>query len=784
MLPNDRDSLLPSPAARPAYGYPYVFGPFEIDPQNGSLRRDGAEVHLRRKTFQVLVYLIEQRHRTVSKQELWDQLWSGCAVTDDALVQCVKDIRRALQDDPRTPIYVRTVPRLGYRFIGEVSELQPAPPAPLVFPRPVESRPAPVAEPSVAPRRHRAMRYVGIAAALVAVAAAAILTLRGLRGSAVSADPGKTSILVAYLDNDSGALELDWLRQGLADMLISGLSRSDRLALVGRRQFDLALTREFGARIPSMKLDLARRLAVDLHADKVLLGTFGRLGTRLRVDVQLYDTASGAMLGSERLVADRQEDMLSEVDLLSLRLAARLGTPRPAGRLVDVMTDNLEAYRCYSIGVEKAYALDTNEAVAMFERAIALDPQFAMAHARIGYTYGVTGAQPELAKPYLEKAFRLSERLTARDRLNISAWYTLVSYDFPQAIRHYRQIVAAFPEDVEAYYRLSTLLRGEERYDEALSVLTQALSIDPHSPDVYNSLSGLHFELGKYEAMVDYAQRYVDASHGDANAYDTLGLAHTATGAYEQARRAFEQALTVRPGFDVALIHLANTYAREGKYAAADREFARYLSLTASVGQLNRAWNSRAFLARMSQRFDKAAEYTAKLKPDTYGTPSLEVVLLALARGDRRPLDAAWARGEREGRNRGQRPTRRFAWYTRGVLLLKSGRGDEALKAFAEALKHPAPIYNVEDYETALADAYLELGRYDEAIAEYDRVVRVIPTYGLAWFGLAEAQYRSGRRAEGLKTYQTFLRVWSAADRDLPWIRTAQERVQTIAAAR
>src|SRR5579862_7617124 len=100
----------------------YVLEDVEIDIGRVLIRRAGEERGLRPKTFRLLIYLVENRDRLVPKEELIEQLWTDTAVSDGALAQCVADIRRALGDDPRSPRYIRTAPRLGYQFIGCLKE--------------------------------------------------------------------------------------------------------------------------------------------------------------------------------------------------------------------------------------------------------------------------------------------------------------------------------------------------------------------------------------------------------------------------------------------------------------------------------------------------------------------------------------------------------------------------------------------------------------------------------------------------------------------------------------
>jgi tetratricopeptide (TPR) repeat protein/DNA-binding winged helix-turn-helix (wHTH) protein/TolB-like protein len=770
MATSGRDELSYVPQA-PRAPHPYSFGEFSLDSQTQVLRKNGADIHLRHKTFQLLVYLIDQRHRTVTKQELWDRLWPDSAVTDDALVQCVTDIRRALADDAREPRFIKTIPKLGYRFVGTIEEDLPSVDAE----PPVEEAAAATApQPPQSTPFRRSVPYAFAALFVLAVAGSAALSMRGVPPTRL--DPQKTSVMVLYLRNESAAADLDWLRHGLADMLISGLSRSDRLTLLGRQQLDALLARSSGTPAESLTLEAARKLASDMHVEKIVLGTFGRLGGRLRVDVQLYETATGRLVGSDRLVADRQEDVLSEIDLLSVRLAARLGSPEPAGRLVDVMTDNLEAYRHYSLAVDAAHDLRNKEAIAMLQRAVELDPEFAMAHARIGYTYGLSWGLPADAKPHLEKAFSLPNRLTPRDRLNIRAWYAVVNYDYFGAMTIYRQIVAAYPDDVEAYLRLGRLQRGEQQFDEAIATLTKGVAVDPQSAALHNELAATYNDVRKFDRALEHAKRYVDVSRGEANAYDTLGLVYSGMGDYVKARAEFERALAVRPDFEVARVHLANTFARQGRYSAADAEFSRYIETAPSGAERHRGWSCRAWLARQRGRLDEAPHHMRQIEQLGLG-PDFEHLLAALAKGDISGATRLRDQLTREGPNRGGRITPRFRLYTLGIFALRTGRGDEAIKLLREALTHPAPIWATDDLETALAAAFLELGRFDDAVAEYTRVIKLTPNYGPAHYGLAEALHRSGRHTEAIAAYRAFLNAWSEADADVPTIRTARQRL-------
>ena len=100
----------------------YRFADVEVDAARGCIKLRGQEVHLWQQTFQVLLYLLERRERLVTKEELFEHIWKDAAVTDNALLQCIFDIRRSLGDDSRHPRFIKTFPKVGYRFIGPVEE--------------------------------------------------------------------------------------------------------------------------------------------------------------------------------------------------------------------------------------------------------------------------------------------------------------------------------------------------------------------------------------------------------------------------------------------------------------------------------------------------------------------------------------------------------------------------------------------------------------------------------------------------------------------------------------
>jgi tetratricopeptide (TPR) repeat protein len=108
---------------------------------------------------------------------------------------------------------------------------------------------------------------------------------------------------------------------------------------------------------------------------------------------------------------------------------------------------------------------------------------------------------------------------------------------------------------------------------------------------------------------------------------------------------------------------------------------------------------------------------------------------------------------------------------------LKTGRPEEGISLLRQALQHLPPVWNIDSYEDCLARGYLEVGRLDEAIAEFQRVLRLNPNYALAHYHLGRAHERKGRADQARAEYERFLRIWKDADPDIPELMASKKRL-------
>ncbi len=751
----------------------YRFENIEIIAALGCVRRDGGEQSLRQQTFHVLLYLLEHRDRLVTRQELTNAIWQDTAVTDNALVQCIAEIRKALGDDRRQPRFVRTIPRAGYRFVAVATES--------ALPHAASVPGDHIQHP---PRFRKLGRPVTVALSIAAIVAGAIAALHWLpvhSDVALRPLPGHKGIAVMYFENQSRRADLDWLREGLADMFISDLARSGRMTVLSRQQLRSLLGRighDPNAEIPlTGALEIARRS----RADSVVQGSFMALGSSIVVNVQLYD-ANGQLLAADRIVAGKPEEIIGQIDRVSINLVARIGSANSAAggkpSLGDAMTSNLEAYRYYSLGVSKAQSFENAEAIALLRKAIQLDPKFAMAWARIGYAYSVTDFLPAEGRPYLETAFHLSERLTEKDRLYTQGWYAISREDYPEAIRTFRLIVNEYPLETEAFDSLGLLLIGEERVDEAITVLRQGLLVDPDNKELYNALGMCLSGANRGAEAIAAHQRYVQLVPREPNAHDSLGMSLERAGLYDEALGEFNTAVSLNPKFEPSIIHLGDVYSDQGRYREAIREYLRYIQVTHSDAAKAVAWGSIAQLCwrkKEMARGEKAARNEMRCQKDAVWNS----LLYALNRGDAGSAAAFRQKlfGDFPYPVRGARHEQRSFDYFRGMLALQAGRSSEAISWFQQALKHLPPSSGLDKYDDCLANAYLKSGNADAAVQEYERILRWNPSYPLAEYHLAKAWELKHDPVRARAAWKAFLGIWKDADKDIPEVIEAKSKL-------
>jgi tetratricopeptide (TPR) repeat protein/DNA-binding winged helix-turn-helix (wHTH) protein len=770
----------------------YFFGDYELDVVRGCLLREGQELPLRYQSFQLLLYFVEHPATLISKDELTAAIWSDTSVTDNALVQCVTEIRRELNDDPRNPRFIKTFPKVGYRFIADVRVVRAEPGSTTARSAlllrgeklAVENAGA-QAQDSHASRWLLTQRHVTwILASALLIALVLLIYVFGLGkrlGKLVSGTTqtvsGLPTLAVFPLANGTGRQDMDWLREGLSDMILTDLAHTGKWNVLSREKMDSLV--DGGNRSNPLPPAKALEIARSVHATNYIVGSISAAGQQVTTEIEIHDGQDGHLVATGSASLTDPLQIVAEAGRLSAEIARRLGfSGMAAPTLADAMTSNVDAYRYYSLGVEKAEQFQNTQAVALFKKAVKLDPKFAMAYARIGYAYAVQDFQPETGRPYLEQAQRLSASLPPMNRLYIEAWSAIAHSNYDAAIGILRQITQQYPDETEATCQLSRVLRGQERLDEAAALLRHGIQVNPKAKDLYNVYGLILVLQGHSLDGIRAYRQYVALAPQNPNGHDSLGMAYQAAGQYDAALAEYNQALSFDPEFEPSIVHLGDTYYQMGRYREALRQYHHYIEVTASsdakalgygdiatiyltLGNLTQAQAAVAQEVRYNRAFIWHSLAVALEKHQKERVAALQKQLFAnlpdAERGSPRGL--------------------RQELFYRGTIDLKTGNAQGAITHFQSALRHLPISSGIDFHEDCLANAYLELGMPTQAIAEYQRILKLNLAYPLAYFHLGQAYQQMHQQQQSAAAFQHFLQANPTADQDSPAMIEARRGV-------
>ena len=396
----------------------------------------------------------------------------------------------------------------------------------------------------------------------------------------------RRSIAIFYFENMTGDKELDWMRRGLAQMLITDLSQHRYVDVVG--EHDLADVMEKMGIDGDQEIDSQRALEIAKEArlETVLVGSFVKVGEAIRIDAHLYDALTGKLLKAESVTGKGLEEVFTMVDELTQRLRDGL---RPSLReavefdkdLADVTTTSIEAYRLLTEGMERYESCLYQEAADYFEKAVAADTNFAIAYWRLALTYENL-VRPEDARRTLAKAVGKVDHITERERLYIMALDADFKNDPIGKIRIYEQMVQRFPNDKEAHYRLGWNYSRLRRFDEAIAHFEAALEIDNTYKLVLTQLGYSYWSQGMYDKAVETFQRYIEIAPDEPNAHDSLGEIYQRVGRFDEAIREFREAQNLEPDLYFPWHHMGDAYRDKGELNEAKRCYQRYIELAPS----------------------------------------------------------------------------------------------------------------------------------------------------------------------------------------------------------
>ena len=560
----------------------YRFAEFTLDPARAALLRDGEEIPLRQRTFEVLTHLVRNSGRLVSKQELFEAVWRDVAVTDDSLVQCLVEIRKALGDEQHR---VRTVRGRGYLFEGAATD------APKATARAFPSRGI-----AVLLGRHR--HPCGCA---------------WLYGRSRAVPDISTLAVLPFVQTSVG--DPSELGDGLHEEVVSALGQIDpeRLRVLSRRSTASYVSTGKSAAV----------IGRELGADYLVEGVIREQGANWQIRFAVVHARDQVQVWTGTFDRDRSTLLSLQTELgravaqqIRLTLSARQDQA-----LLRRQARNPEAYEHYLRG--RALWAKPNRAalyaaIGEYKQAIALDPEYALAYAGLADAYSalpITSDVPPLevagdARNAAMHAVRADELLAeAHAALGWQEFW--FGWNWPAAEASLRRAIALDPNYANARRSLGHVLSNAGRHSEALAEMARARELDPFSPLMHGLSAQTAYNAGNFALAERHARQSLAIDPNFWAGYVNLGQALAGQGRHDEALVAIAEGYRLA-GNAKGLTRRAYVLGRMGRTAEAKELLGELEQATrpvppyeiaavhAGLGDANRAfaWLEKAYAAR------------------------------------------------------------------------------------------------------------------------------------------------------------------------------------------
>jgi TolB-like protein/DNA-binding winged helix-turn-helix (wHTH) protein len=506
----------------------YAFGAFRLDPVQRVLQHGETPLPLPGRLFDLLLYLVRNPGRVISRDELLGALWRGRHVDERNLDRAISSLRQALRSAGAPDTLIATLSGKGYSFGGAITFVRANPPAlaasQLAAPTPEQAH-----HPGPAPR-WRPMAAVAVGALLLSVALNQIAAL--FHSPPPSAfTPPPHSVAVLAFANTGGNPAVDYVASGLTDELIDSLGRVPALHVAARTSSLYFSTRSAPVQ------DIARRLGVGA----VLEGAVRQEGNQLRITAELVDGTTGFQIWTrhyDRPAGDILHMQEAIAEAVTNSLQGALAAPDTAQLTLGGTTDS-QAFDAYLRGMSLMSAVDEaadRRAIAAFDEAVARDPHFAMAHARRARAVmyeGLNGTFSDIAagralqaeaRRAAEQAVALAPALgMAHSTLGYILKCTLT--DMARAQAEFARAMELAPNDaaVNLSYGFFQLDRGH--IPAALAAMQKAAALDPLSASTYRMLAVAFADSRQYDdaaTALRHASQLEAAPTADDRIYASL----------------------------------------------------------------------------------------------------------------------------------------------------------------------------------------------------------------------------------------------------------------------
>ncbi len=633
-----------------------------------------------------------------------------------------------------------------------------------------------------------------------------------------ASDPSiRIPVAVADFINETGERDLD----GLSGMLITSLEQSKKLSVMTRsRMFDL--TKQMGQENPE-KIDehLGREICKRANVNALILASIRKFDQLYTIDLKVLDPEKNEYLFTTKQEGKGKSSVPEMIDQLSEQTRRGLNEKATeiqssSRKVIDVTTSNLEAYQHFFKGEENINKLEFKDAEEEFRKAVAIDPNFALAYWRMAYA--ISWSNFDRAQEPMRMALKNADKLPEKDRLSVFATKAYFEKNYDEASRQLDQFLKLYPEEKEALFT-----RGDWYYhfgekEKAKDYFLRVLALDPNFERATQHLIWTYQASGEFEKAVKTAQEYAArAKTGDA--IELFFQQLVSTGDYKGAEEVLNNVAKEHPDLSDLVLGRAEICRMRGEFEQSELECRKLLDSKRELSDQALGQGCLADVYADTGRFRKAIaakqeQIALRKKANMISALSDDYAELAYlyiwGLNDRKQSEQAveqslqYAKQSDEvlhvlfetlnllGRSEDAlRVARENLWghrpftleWVRAFRNIKSGNYPEAIKDLNIVAERGHTLDNA-FARYHIASCYMALKQYDKALSILQSLnswpgFRTFLEYPRFVYSTATAYELSGNKKAAQENYKKFLSLWKEADPDLPEVIEARKRIRS-----
>ena len=678
---------------------------------------------------------------------------------------------------------------------------------------------------------------------ILSLAIIALVVWRALPRKRASLPPGGKPVLaVMYFKNNTGDKAYDIWRDGLSTAIISGLSQSKYISVLSANDIYGILKRLNLLDAANYAPEDLMKMAAAGKANHAMTGSLSKAGDTFRIDYSLQDLARDKTLGSGNVTGTGENSILTSlVDELirkikvDLDLSAHEIAADPDKAVDRITTSSAEAFKFYIEGLRFHKALRFREAITLYEKAVALDPEFASAYRAIAACYGNLGFNAR-RREYLERALKYMDRLSDYEKYMIQAQYAQSLEKAPEAIEAYKKGLDLYPGEDAFSINLGGIYISLEEFAKAAEILEVLRKNRSTNFLVYVQLANAYAGLGDYDRAVGVLNEFISSVEDVASAHLDLARFHTQCGKLDLALAEIDRAFSMNPNGKRSVLAKGDNFYYKNDFSAAEKEYRTLLEaaepeirmnailsigvLQVTRGQFHKTIEQIEPMIAMAEKigeerwaigthdylsyvFSALGDYQKSLEHNNevlkYGSENKSVLLTGIGLSTRAWVFAAM-RSFPEALKTAEELKKLYEtgldkklirnYYSvmskieleRNDFAKAIRYGEDSLALFPYGdLTKPATIYDL------LGQANYRKGDLEKARAAYEKITTLTTgrsdsgdVYALSFYWLGKIHEQQGNKPKALENYRKFLDLWKDAEPGHPELADARRRLAAL----